>query len=224
MTKPNSMAALSLCLLAGCLYDANDLCGPGEMISEATSTCVCADNHVPVVRDISILVPTNPTAEPPRAGCEACGTNEEAVGNECKCVAGFVRGANGCVESNLGASCASDADCAVGDNTYCRLPDGYCTSTGCASSDECNVDADYACDASEATAFCRRPPVGEGAVCSGQGPDPACSAEAPICASGTCHVAACVTDDDCSPSRDCCDLSAFTGQSGFTLCMAGGCP
>lgn len=216
------LATLSLALSTACAFDADERCGPGEFLNEAGS-CACSPNHVPDPRGIMVLVNDNPTAPAPREGCVACGANEEVKNDACVCVAGMVRGASGCQASDLGKSCTSSADCAGGDATFCRLPEGYCTTAACSASAPCNAEADYRCEGSGADAYCQRAPQGQGAACTMQGPDPMCSAEAPFCASNTCHVPGCMTDDDCSPSRNCCDLSAF-GAPGLTLCMAGGCP
>jgi hypothetical protein len=216
-----TIAGLLATLLPACIYDADQRCAPGEVLDQ-DERCICAANHVPVLRDITVIVAADPTAAKPREGCEACGENELAQGNTCVCVEGFVRNGEACVASNLGAACAADADCANGDNTKCRLPEGYCTTSGCAANDDCNVAADFACDRNEAEAYCRRPPVGQGNACTSMGFDPSCPADAPICALGACAPAGCTGDAECSPSRRCCDLSAFVGQP-LTLCM-GGCP
>lgn len=205
----------------GCAYDAAERCGPGEVLSPA-ETCVCAANHVPVPRDVGTLVDSDPSTPPLRAGCRSCGEHAFVQGDRCACEPGYALGANGCVASNLGAPCTGDADCASGDQTYCQPTGGYCTTQACTATMGCLPDAGYVCDSSASPAYCRRPPAGEGNTCTAQGPDPACTTEAPMCASGTCHQAGCTSDDQCSAGRECCDLSAFS--PGLTLCMAGGCP
>ena len=215
---------LAFVVVSGCLYDRDDICGPGEIFNHDNFACVCAENHVPNQRDITIVVSSNPTAAPPRAGCRPCGMNSHAENTECKCNDGFVQNGDDCVPSNLGASCASDADCASGEHTYCRLPEGYCTTSGCTSNANCPIESDFACVDDTAEPYCRRPPQGQGASCTQMGPDPACDPESPFCALGTCHTSGCTSDDDCSPSRTCCDLSAVSGQPGLTLCIAGECP
>jgi hypothetical protein len=205
----------------GCLYDASTRCGPGEVIADGLM-CVCAPGNVPVYRDITVPAPSNPAGQRPFSSCTPCGSNEVASGDKCACALGFVRDAAGCTASNLGVTCASAADCAAGDQTYCRLPEGYCTKMGCATNADCNVEADYGCSTKDSPAYCKRPPVGQGAACTMQGPDPACSAEASLCVLNACSVAGCQTDADCSPRRKCCDLAKF-GQPGLTLCL-GACP
>jgi hypothetical protein len=216
-----SLAGIVSALSSACLYDADARCSPGEILNQ-DQMCVCADNHVPLSRDIKVVVASDPTAATLRAGCEACGENEIAQGEACVCVDGFVKSGDACVASNLGALCASNDDCAAGDNTYCKMPAGYCTTSGCATDEECNASADFACDRNAPESYCRRPPIGQGMPCTAMGIDPACPAESPMCVLNTCNPVGCTGETDCSPSRTCCDLSAFAGQP-LTLCM-GGCP
>lgn len=139
----------------------------------------------------------------------------------CVCRPGYVKGASGCVPSNLGSTCTGEADCVSGDAKSCHLPEGYCTSQGCTSNADCSKASDYTCATDSAGAYCKRPPLNQGAPCSTQGVDPVCGAEATICALGACTVMGCAADGDCSPSRKCCDLSRFS--PGVTLCL-GSCP
>ena len=204
---------------AGCLYDPNDRCSPGEQL-DPNDVCVCLPGYVPIKRDITIVTPT-PGEHVPVAYCAPCGENQVVSGEVCVCRSGYVDSPNGCTPSNLGASCAADADCAAGDAKFCRLPEGYCTSQGCTSNADCSMDADYACATDPAGKYCKRPPLKQGAPCTTQGMDPICGTEAPICALGACSVLGCMVDTDCSPSRKCCDLSRFS--PGVTLCL-GSCP
>jgi hypothetical protein len=212
--------AVFLTVAGGCLYDAKDRCSAGQVPSE-NDVCICLPNHVPVNRDITVITPAAGSRRVPIAYCAPCGENEIVVNEACVCAPGYVKGAGGCMASNLGTACTADADCASGDATFCRLPDGYCTSQGCASNADCSADADYACAADPAGAYCKRPPLNQGAACATQGVDPLCGPEAPICALGACSVLGCTVDGDCSPSRKCCDLGAFA--PGVTLCL-GVCP
>jgi hypothetical protein len=221
-TRVRLLIAALAALGAGCLYHANERCGPGETVDEA-GVCVCSPGTVPVYRDITVLVPVDPNEQRPFSACVPCGANEVVSGAKCACAPGFVRGASGCAHSNLGSTCASAADCAGGDQTFCRLPEGYCTKMGCAANADCNGDADYACATKATPSFCKRPPLRQGAACTMMGPDPACSQEAPLCVQNACTAAGCMTDADCSPSRKCCDLTKF-GQAGLTLCLPGACP
>ncbi|MEA2696613.1 MAG: hypothetical protein QOI66_884 [Myxococcales bacterium] len=212
-----ALAALAM----GCLYDPAQRCGPGEVLDQ-TEVCVCAPGNVPVYRDITVITPA-PMEKLPFSSCVPCGTHEVAKADQCVCAVGFVRSGAACVPSNLGATCAADADCAAGDQTFCHLPVGYCTKKTCASNADCNVDADYACALTETPTYCKRPPVGQGGACTMVGPDPACGPEAPLCVLNACAVSGCKTDADCSPSRKCCDFTKF-GQPGLTLCFPGACP
>lgn len=219
--------ALLACVGAGCIYDAKDVCSPGQVQDRTLDQCICAPNHVPVKRPITVLAPTAGDA-PLIAQCVPCGEHSTATGDKCVCEAGFVQGANGCVTSNLGIACATDIDCQNGDANHCEVgtgatsASGYCTTTGCTATPECNVASDYACVVGTDSSFCRRPPMNEGKVCTMQGPDPVCGMAAPFCILGGCASIACATDGDCSPSRKCCDLSVFS--PGLHACLGGACP
>jgi hypothetical protein len=206
----------------GCLYHSSDRCGSGEVL-DVSDNCVCAPGHVPVYRDITILAPVSPDRARPFSACTPCGANQVISADKCVCAPGFVSGAAGCIPTNLGATCASDADCAAGDQKACRLPEGYCTKASCAANADCNAAADYGCATTANPPYCKRPPVGQGRACTMTGPDPACSSEAPLCVLNACALSGCKTDADCSPSRKCCDFTKF-GQPGLTLCWAGACP
>lgn len=210
-------------MTAGCLYTASERCGPGE-VQDVTDVCVCAPGNVPVYRDITVLSPVSATELKPFSSCTPCGNHQVVSGDKCACAPGFVQGATGCMISNLGATCAADADCAAGDQKYCSLPAGYCTRSGCAINADCNADADYACATTATPAYCQRPPLGQGAACTAAQGDPACTSEAPLCVLGGCVAPpGCQTDGDCTPKRKCCDFTHL-GQPGVTLCLAGACP
>jgi hypothetical protein len=210
-------------MTAGCLYDESARCGAGEVLDMADN-CVCAPGNVPVYRDITVLMPVSPTEAKPFSSCKPCGANQMVRADKCVCAPGFAQGATGCVASNLGATCTADADCASGDQKFCSLPAGYCTKSGCATNADCNTDADYACATTATPPYCKRPPLGQGAACTAAQGDPACTAEAPVCAVGSCvPPPGCKVDGDCTPSRKCCDLTNV-GQPGLTLCLAGACP
>jgi len=153
------------------------------------------------------------------------------VGGACVCDPGFAKGpsaseyTNLCIASNLGATCAADADCAGGTSPHCQIPTGaaagYCTTTGCASNADCNATEKYACAASANPTFCRRAPLNEGNACAAQGLDPTCGAEAPVCFIGHCAMIGCAADGDCSPSRKCCDESALASlpKGSLQVCL-----
>ena len=86
------------------------------------------------------------------------------------------------------------ADCASGDQKSCRLPEGYCTSSGCTTNADCSKDADYACATDAGGSYCKRPPLNQGKACSTQGVDPTCGSEATVCALGACAVYGCSVD------------------------------
>ena len=227
---PAAASGLLFFLLAAsgaCLYHSDDVCSPGEVKDPATDACVCGPNTVPVKRPVTVLFP-KPTDQALVSMCAPCGEHSRAQGGACVCDEGYVSGPSGCVRGdlgNLGAACASDDDCAGGPNPHCQRGTGagpdYCTTTGCASNADCNGAADYACATGASPTFCRRAPLDQGKACTMQGLDPSCGAEAPICGLGQCFAIGCASDGDCSPSRRCCDLSAF--QPGVHACLAA-CP
>ena len=220
-------------LLGGsCLYDGADRCADGQE-ANASDLCVCKVGYAPVYREVTILAAT-PGQTLPVEYCQSCTATDhkgiDATKGVCGCLEGFVKttvtgGRHGdfsCAPSNLGQTCASDADCAAGDNKTCHLPGGYCTTTGCTTNANCNLGLDYGCalpaTGSTDPSFCRRPPKNQGNSCSQAQGDPMCSMEAPICAGPLgCSQIGCMTDADCSPSRKCCSTS------GVTLCL-GACP
>ncbi len=215
------LVAAAVAAAASCLYDPKDRCSAGEQLDE-NDVCVCLPDYVPVKRDITVIAPATTTEQVPTAYCVPCGENQVVSNETCVCKSGYVAGPGGaCIASNLGTTCASDADCAASDAKFCRLPEGYCTSQGCTSNADCSKDADYGCVDDPAGKYCKRPPLKQGAPCTTQGMDPVCGDEAPICALGQCNVIGCTVDTDCSPSRKCCDLSRFS--PGVTLCLAS-CP
>jgi hypothetical protein len=211
-----------LAAIGGCLYDARARCSAGEQLDE-NDICVCLPNYVPVARAITVITPASASEHLPIDHCAPCGDNQVATNGACVCRSGYVLGPGGCVPSNLGTACTADADCASGDAKLCRLPEGYCTSQGCATNADCSKDADYACAVDPAGNYCKRPPLNQGAACTTQGVDPACGPEATVCALGACTVFGCAVDSDCSPSRKCCDVSRFSMGAMATLCLAA-CP
>ena len=214
-----------LAVPAACIYDKNDACSPGEVKDPTTDACVCPPNSIPVKRPITVLG-AQPTDQPLISMCQVCTEHSSVVNGACVCDSGFVMGTSGCVESNLGATCASDNDCLNGDSHHCQIAtgatSGYCTTTGCTSNAECKTAAHYACVTNADTSFCRRPPMplNEGNACTMQGLDPTCGAEAPVCLIGKCVAIGCTDDTGCSPTRKCCDLSALSPQSaGVHACL-----
>jgi len=216
---------------AACIYHSDDVCSPGEVKDPSLGGCVCPANSAPLKReDIKVVVPT-PTDVPVLRGCMACGDHATVVSGVCVCDPGYAKSPSGsewtnlCIPSNLGATCAAEADCAGGTSTHCQIATGaaagYCTTTGCASNADCNATEKYACAASASPTFCRRAPLNEGNACSAQGLDPTCGAEAPVCFINHCAMIGCATDGDCSPSRKCCDESALASlpKGSLQVCL-----
>ncbi|MEY2935697.1 MAG: hypothetical protein RL033_6446 [Pseudomonadota bacterium] len=183
-------------LLAGCVYDENDRCSPGQ-IPLGEGLCVCPQG--------SVLA---------QQGCTVCGENEVSAGRECVCGEGFSRPAAGgaCEEapSGLGVSCTG-ATCADPAFPLCASASdgsGYCTRQ-CTSTANC--DGGYLCDTAAASAYCQRPPLGAGRACTS---DADCAGtEATFCESFMLHQ--CVVRDcspaaqDCFGDNRCCDLTQF---------------
>jgi hypothetical protein len=184
----------------GCLYDPDERCGENQVYSELDSLCVCAAE-------------TAPTEQ----GCEPCGEDEVAGPNGCDCAEGFSRPEPdaACEETPaaLGVDCdAGNAPCSDARFNHCQVVEdasGYCTSTDCSSTADC--EGGYACDTTASPSYCRRPPVGAGRSCSSD--DDCAGTEATYCdtfMSQSCLVQGCSpSSDDCFEGSECCDLSGF---------------
>jgi hypothetical protein len=217
---PGTRTARGLILLqcatfgaAGCLYEADDRCGPNQSVSEDDVRCVCAEGSAWTAR-----------------GCVACGENEQASANGCECVMGYLRptadAACETAPSGLGQDCDS-VSTACTDSVYghCRIESGtagYCTRLGCTGSEQC--EGGYACDTGTTPPFCRRPPVGMGLPCETEAD--CAGTEATWCDSVMslkCVVQGCsVAAQDCFGDLQCCDLSQFGVPA--PLCLPpGGC-
>jgi hypothetical protein len=116
---------------------------------------------------------------------------------------------------------------ACGDATYdtCHPIEGadgagYCTSAGCADSEECPDG--FACSDEGGERYCERPPTGQGAAC--QSAADCADFEATYCESfqrGVCLVQDCtVSPDSCHEGWTCCDLSSVGLDE--TLCVQDG--
>jgi hypothetical protein len=193
-------------LFVGCLYDADDRCSPGTVLFGGT-VCVCAEG--------SVL-----TDE----GCLVCGENEVAGAGACVCASGFSRASEGApcesAPSALGTACdtAASAPCTDATYTVCHVTSGtagYCTE-GCVSSAEC--EGGFACEATAAPSYCRRPPTGAGQTCA---VDADCAGtEATLCEnrmSNRCVVVCDPTASDCFPGTQCCDFTMFGAPAPFCL-------
>lgn len=191
------LGAIGLC--GGCLYDSSDRCDTGQKFDSASGLCLCAGNTVAGDH-----------------GCVACAENEIAQNDNCACAEGYQRASasSPCVvvPKGLGDACSSDQECADPIYSFCRIEldsgtSGYCTSSGCASSDDCAVS--YACNTTSDPSFCERPPSGDGQACQS---DADCAGtDATYCenhSSFVCYVEGCsLTANDCFPGKECCDLT-----------------
>lgn len=235
---------VSLASVAACVYDADQRCGPGQVLEkEGSESCVCAKGYAATT-----------------TGCVLCAANEEVGATGCVCKAGYGRasaaapcaacgenevvgatGACGCApgftKSSAGAVCVAAAaaqgvacdtaskPCADATYSYCHAvagTAGYCTTQGCTSDTACT--GGYVCDLAGAPAYCRRPPVGAGVTCT---TDADCAGtEATYCdtfVTMTCLVQGCtLTPDNCFAGTECCDLSAY-GIAQPLCVAAGGC-
>jgi hypothetical protein len=112
----------------------------------------------------------------------------------------------------LGTPCSTDAPCEDPAYDACEVGadgSGYCTTTGCTSSEDCT--GGYACNLSETPSYCQRPPAGAGMSCAS---DADCAGtEATYCDAfmqHACLVQGCnVTVNDCFAGTECCDLSMY---------------
>lgn len=196
-------------LVQACLYDADQPCGEERVLSDDGLACVCPEEAVDV-----------------EGQCMVCADDEVATTSGCQCPEGQAKnGEDVCVEASLGADCSSDADC-VAPFDFCEPDGGYCTSTGCTTSDEC--EGDYACatmsgsggtgaagasgmgGANGGDTFCQRQPTGLGMSCETS--EDCAGTEATYCDPYflTCLVENCnVEENNCFAGYQCCDLSAF---------------
>ena len=201
-----AFAALLGLAFAGCIYDDDDRCGPGQVLSP-DAICVCADGFAMTA-----------------LGCVACGENEVAGPSGCVCADGFSRptDAGPCQAgpSTLGVECdTASAPCTDASYGLCVATSGtagYC-SNECTSSEEC--DGGYACDTGANAGYCRRPPTGAGRACAA--PADCADAEASYCEFFQLHqcvVAGCSpAADDCFPGTVCCDFTAMGAPTTFCL-------
>ncbi|HEY3494328.1 MAG TPA: hypothetical protein VGK73_06570 [Polyangiaceae bacterium] len=197
----------------GCVYDADDPCGPNQEIYGDGLRCVCVAG--------AALTPT---------GCVMCGANEVAGATACECAPGYGRPADGgaCEEipsSGQGADCDDATPCLDPLASHCEMDDagtGYCTTTDCT---ETPCTGGYACDESASPTVCLRPPLGQSMSCTS---DADCAGtEATFCdlvESDSCLVEGCsISPDDCFIGWSCCDLTSLGLAK--TICVPdGSCP
>jgi hypothetical protein len=196
---------------SSCLYG-DSRCSPGQVLYN-DAVCACPEG--------STFTPQ---------GCIRCGENEVAGPTGCTCAPGFSRTSAevACTEAPpaLGLECdTASAPCADPHYSHCQVVSGtrgYCTTSGCASSAEC--EGGYACDTRATPSYCRRRPIGLHTPC--EGPETCADTEAKWCDTFMmtgCIVQGCsVASQDCFEGYQCCDLSAFGVPT--PLCLpAGAC-
>lgn len=192
-------------LIAGCVYDSDDRCSPGQSLLN-DAFCLCPEGSVLIGDD-----------------CVPCAENEVPGGSGCVCATGFSRPAEGAAceapPMTLGVACdTANAPCTDATDDLCHATSGtagYCTSD-CTTSADCR--GGYACDTAATPAYCRRPPVGAGQACMS---DAECAGtEATMCETFMAH--ACVVicapaSPDCFPGLKCCDFTMLGAPAPFCL-------
>lgn len=186
--------ALLTQVIPGCLYDSDKPCGDLDVYGD-NARCVC---------------PAGSAYTPD--GCVACGAHEVASASGCVCEEGYSKPTADapCAETptGLGTECDPAAPSCPEPYDHCEPASdaGYCTTSGCSASTDC--EGGYACNAD---AVCQRPPVGLGKSCSS--PDDCAGTEATFCdtfQTHACQVQGCsLAPNDCFVGFECCDLSAF---------------
>jgi hypothetical protein len=200
-------------LVGGCLYDADDRCGPHMRVTEIGS-CVCEDGYV--------LSGTT---------CISCPEHEHLQGAGCVCDDGYARPGDGeaCAvlpESGPGAPCSDAQPCTDQTYSFCARAsndDRYCTSRNCRTSADCPET--FACREQAGGNYCQRTPLGQGTTC---GSDADCrSYEATFCEpliSHSCLVQGCALGgNDCFEGWECCDVSSY-GMPVPICIPEGNCP
>lgn len=208
-------------VIGGCVFDADDRCGPNQRYDAEGDNCVC---------DAGMVIAAD------GHGCVACGDNEVESAGECVCADGYSPGAGGeCVETpeGLGAPCDPEAEvgCA-GDYDFCASASdgsGYCTRQGCSADVDC--DGGYACE-QDTPRYCSRPPSGQGQSCASD--DDCADFDASFCenlVTMMCAVEGCKDlGGACHGGFTCCDFSAVAATLDFSLCVPpdqltdGACP
>lgn len=202
------MAAL---LLSGCVYDSGERCEKGQVLFDDLR-CVCAEG--------SVLGPN---------GCVPCGEHEVPGEGECVCADGYSRvSAEAACElavTGQGNACSAEVPCTDAAYSQCQegAGGGYCTNTGCTTSEDCS--GGYACDVEVSPSICRRPPLGANQACTTSAD--CAGTEATFCdavITHSCRVEGCsLAPDNCFEGTECCDLSGFGVP--LPICVAeGGCP
>jgi hypothetical protein len=172
----------------------------------------------------------------PNTACAACGENEiTGATGACECTVGYGRTSpqEACAPLSpaLGKSCDTQSEpCTDTQFNYCHAASGtqgYCTTQGCTTSDDCV--GGYTCEVSASPTYCGQPattPVGLGKPCKS---DADCAGtEATYCdlfVTMGCLVQGCtMAPDNCPSGYECCDLSAFSVPKPLCVSIAlGGC-
>ena len=215
--KLRTLFGAALCLsvaLSGCYVDPDKRCGDHQEYDGVR--CICAEDYGLVDNE-----------------CVVCGKHEVGSLSGCGCSEGYIRRtpSGPCEESGgLGSECTKDDDCLDPAYPHCQIAadGGYCTQSGCETSDECDTSVDYACNTRETPSFCERPPVGLGTACT-EAAD--CSDfSANFCeslVSKVCLPGGCKEDPgQCHGDWACCDIALL----GNSICVppteltAGACP
>ena len=179
------------------LVDPNDRCDLPFV--QVENTCACPEGTTEVDRD-----------------CIACPPHSSTIVGLCLCDEGWVETEDGScalAPEGLGAPC--DAATLCTDPSFDRCTSagadpGYCTTSGCATTDDC--PGEYACNTDATPTFCQKPPEGLFAPCNSS--EECASFEATYCEVVYAHV--CLVEDcsttaqDCGfPGFTCCDFSGF---------------
>lgn len=217
-TAPAARAWIAaLLFFFGCGYDPSDRCGPNQALHPNGEWCVCVPG--------TVIVKTDGIHR-----CVPCGANEVEVSGRCECAPGWTRPAAGqaCVAAAFGQTCDATTPCPATDAaSRCHTPTGaavgYCTIEGCSAATDC--PAGWGCADGGGTRYCKRPPVGQGAMCTM--PSECAGKEATLCGHPylpQCLVEGCslTAPDACSPGYVCCDLASFGLDK--RVCVPGKCP
>jgi hypothetical protein len=199
------LSILVLVMVGGCVYDANNRCGPNMAYDTTLEACLCADNAI-----VDGL------------GCTACAADEVVIAGACGCAPGSAKNADSvCAPiAGLGDACESAADCTNPAYAYCAsgVVGSTCTST-CTDDTGCG-DA-YTCATWEPQPYCREF-VGLGMSCASSAD--CAGTDATFCdtyQTHTCGVAGCSLDNGACPRGTmCCDFSQYgLGTLCATACL-----
>jgi hypothetical protein len=191
---------LMLCFFAGCSFDPDNRCSPGQLFNDEINVCYCPSGTVNV-----------------EGGCKACGANEKVSNQQCVCANGSLRVASGvCTISAPGLA----EPCVPGQSAICSNPaypvctaspagGGYCTSSGCTT--DVNCPSGFTCATWATPSYCMRPATGLGKACVAQ--NDCASQEASYCetqVAKACLVSGCdLAINNCQTGFVCCDVSSY---------------